>query len=90
MTLLRAALAGEAEEVRALLGRGADVNAADRDGWTPLMEAASKGHAAVVRLLLDAGADASARSKAGWTALRAAARGNPVVLELLRKAEVCE
>ena len=35
----------------------ADLEAADENGWTPLMTAAGKIHAGCVRLLLDAGAD---------------------------------
>lgn len=42
--------------VRALLDAGANVNQADKDGWTPLSVAAEKGHDGVVEMLRDAGA----------------------------------
>jgi ankyrin repeat protein len=35
-----------------LADHGADLDAQDHDGWTPLMHAAFRGRAAVVRLLL--------------------------------------
>ncbi len=40
-----------------LIKRGADVNARDRWGATPLYRAAENGNAALVQLLLDKGAD---------------------------------
>jgi ankyrin repeat protein len=54
--------------VELLVGRGADVNAADDRGWSPLMIAAERGHAAVVSYLLARGADRSRRAKDGKTA----------------------
>ena len=59
-----------------LLHAGADIDAPNADGHTPLAAAASAGAAAAVGLLLDAGADAAARSS--WerqTALQLAAIG---------------
>ena len=58
--LLKAALAGDAESVRALLAAGAAVDAADCRGRRPLMCAAMHGHVACVRALLEAGADPEA------------------------------
>jgi hypothetical protein len=52
--LALAVVSGDAACARALLARGAHVNARDRDGWTPLMWAAARGDAACVSMLLDA------------------------------------
>lgn len=43
------------QAVRALLEEGADANAADKDGNTPLMTAAYGGHPDTVRALIHAG-----------------------------------
>ena len=56
---LRAAADSNREPaVKALLDGGCDVNAKDKDGYTPLMMAAAKGNDDVVRLLLLSKADA--------------------------------
>lgn len=76
--------------IRALLDRGAAVNAADVRGMTPLMLAVASEtqDAEVVRTLLQRGADVRGRSSAGETALDWANKfGNPEVLALLRAAE---
>jgi len=49
---------------RALCAAGADVEATDRDGMTPLQCAAAEGRAEVVSRLLEAGANAKARMQA--------------------------
>ena len=84
-----------------LLAAGADVNARDQYGETPLHEAArysgwreiGRGAVAdlgtaVVEALLAAGADVHARSNGGWTPLHAAADStlNPAVVEVLLSA----
>ena len=72
-------------EVRALLDRGADPKASDKNGWTPLHLAAQFSDPAVVTLLLDRGADSKARTKGGTTPLHGAAQSNrsPAVFTLL-------
>ena len=67
-TLLLAVHAGRADEVRSLLDAGADVNAADADGITPLMATAMNGNLSLARLLLSAGADRRPCNKWGLTA----------------------
>jgi|CXWL01.1.fsa_nt_gi ankyrin repeat protein len=63
--------------VSALLAAGADPNAVQHGGFTPLMQAASQGDAALVEVLLAAGADRRATSDGGQTAAElAAARGH--------------
>ena len=55
-----------------LLGAGADPNARDKNGQTPLMLAAENGDLAMVRWLLDHGADPSLKDDLGETALSCA------------------
>jgi len=55
------------EIARALIAAGADVNATQHGGWTPLHAAALHGNLALVRLLLEAGAKASAKNDTGQT-----------------------
>jgi ankyrin repeat protein len=52
----------------ALLAAGADVNAQDQQGRTPLMRTVLAGTVAQVRLLIASGADVSARDRLGRTA----------------------
>jgi ankyrin repeat protein len=60
------------EAVRILVDRGADVNAANRTGDTPLHSAAGKGFNTVVRFLVEKGAALDAKNKRGQTPLSAA------------------
>jgi ankyrin repeat protein len=78
-----AALAGDADSARLLLGAGADVNAAAADGNSALVLAAFSGHPAVAGVLIEAGADPNAAG-AGYTALHAAAlRGDLATVKAL-------
>ncbi|MCC6059460.1 MAG: ankyrin repeat domain-containing protein [Thermofilum sp.] len=82
--LLDAVREGDAARVRELLRKGANANAKDRRGWTPLHWAAAGGHAEVARLLLERGADVNARDDDDWTPLHiAAAKGRVEVARLL-------
>ena len=82
--LLLASGFGDLEIARLLIFGGADVSAADKDGWTPLREAARHGHEAIARLLIDGGADVSTADKGGLTPLHHAAwNGYEAVVKLL-------
>jgi ankyrin repeat protein len=74
--------------VRILIQHGADVNAPDYDGLTPLhtciVAGNSEGYHAVARLLIQSGASLEARDKLGCTPLQMAAeRGNATMVEVL-------
>jgi len=66
--ILEAARKGKDKEIEALLAKGADIEARDKDGRTPLMLAAQYGRTATVRMLLDKGAKADARDAHRWNA----------------------
>ncbi len=63
----------DGELVRECLAAGADPNARNERGWTPLQYAAWKGNAAAINALLAGGADPNARDKDGDTPLHYAA-----------------
>ena len=85
--LLHAAAAGRhLSLVELLLAHGADPNARQHGGWTPLQAAAQHGDAAMIRVLLAHGADVEALSDDGRNAIDlAAAAGHGEVVELLRR-----
>ena len=72
--LSRSVLNHELELAKMLIARGANVNATDKLGMTPLLWAASSdfGDAAMVELLLKSGAKADAKNRDGRTALELA------------------
>jgi len=74
-----------AAQVDRCIAAGADPNARDQYGWTPLHQVARYGTPETVAVLLKAGADLEARSnRAGWTPLHHAARqGTPETVAAL-------
>jgi uncharacterized protein len=90
--LMRAAHVGDLPAVRALLAAGADVNAADPQGWTALGKAVynadlDRGFADVVQVLIDAGASVEAPIGYGIRPLMlAAGYGETAVVEVLLDA----
>src|SRR5437763_17216435 len=66
------------DSIHTLLANGAAVNAADLDGWTPLIHALWQGEGSgspVIQALLAKGADVNARATDGLTPLMACANG---------------
>ena len=83
---LEAVSEGLCDVVRLLLAAGADANAADVYGHSPLINFASYGHLGVVKLLLEAEVDVRAETVDGETALTGArAMGNGGVVELIAR-----
>ena len=52
-----AAEAGDLQECQTLIASGADVNAWDNSGWSPLIQAVQSNHIETARFLLNSGAD---------------------------------
>lgn len=86
VTALHSAVAdgGHSGIAKALVAAGADVNVAQRHGWTPLHGAAHSGDRELVELLLARGADPDAKHQEGKTALDLAReKGHAIVVEIL-------
>ncbi len=79
---VRAAMIGETSAVARLLACGLDVNVADENGRTALLEAAFGGHVETVRTLLAKDADVNACDSDGWTPLmEAASKGHTEIVK---------
>jgi ankyrin repeat protein len=72
--LIQAAMENSLPEVGRLLSVGADVNATNSGGWTPLIVASMMGHVQVVNELMEHGADIEVKTNYGWTPLHLACR----------------
>lgn len=89
-TVLHEAANNDADTARRLIERGADINAASKDGTTPLIAAVKVGNNEVVELLLVTdGLKAGVADEEGWTALHyAAQRGDAEAVRLLIEKKV--
>ena len=85
--IVRAARAGDADRVAALVGEGADVNAVERDGTSALAYAAYHADLDMTRTLVNAGASVDVANLYGVTPLLQASRvGDARVIEFLLNA----
>ena len=86
--LFRATIEGNSDMVKSLVSSpGADVNATNERGSTPLLEAARYGHDDICRVLIAAGANLKAKDNDGKTALMLAVQNNhDDVVRILKEA----
>src|SRR6187551_3106644 len=86
--LFRATIEGNSDMVKSLVSSpGADVNATNERGSTPLLEAARYGHDDICRVLIAAGANIKAKDNDGKTALMLAVQNNhDDVVRILKEA----
>ena len=84
-----AAFFGQGSAARALLNKGAEVNARSTNAMqnTALHAAAAGRHTEIAKLLIERGANVDARQHGGWTAMHAAAQhGDLPLAEILATA----
>ena len=75
------------DAIQILLANGAEINAVNRTGFTPLHHAAEESSPDAARVLIEAGADVNLPNNAGETPLERARReGHKEVASLLEKA----
>jgi hypothetical protein len=88
--LVETVRSGNTEKIKELLERGADPNAKDDVGWTPLHHAAYRGHTHIVELLIKKGADSSIKNKDGKTPADIAPKeARKMSLDFLEKLRGC-
>ncbi len=82
--LIYVASHGRSNSTQQYISRGADVNAKNRGGVTPLITACRSGDRTTVQLIIDSGAKINERDNKGATAMHhAASRGYKNIVELL-------
>ena len=83
-SLFQAVIESDEASVTLLLAEGAEVDARDEIGKTPLIIAADKGYFPIVKLLIKNGADINAQHNLHWTALMfAAGKDHSAIVKLL-------
>ena len=84
ISISEAAWDGNIEAVKQHLAAGTDVNAKNKNGWTPLHAAAFEDHKEIAELLIAKGADVNAKNRDDWTPLHfAALEDHKEITELL-------
>jgi hypothetical protein len=79
---------GHGLALKKLIKLGADINAVNTEGSTPLMEAANSGKSECVEILVEKGANVNKQNKKGQTALMEAAMyGREGIANILLKAD---
>ena len=80
--------AGHVDTAKALIARGADINARSTNGSSPLMMAAREGHENLAQMLVSLGADTSIRNDWGEDALVWSMRyGHPKIARMVTSPE---
>lgn len=87
LELSNAVLAGDEARIRFLIGKGADVNAQDQQGYAPIQTAARNRSDRLIGVLSDLKADVNAPDRDGLTALMHAANRNhaPTIKALVER-----
>lgn len=81
-----AVIGGQTGIARILLDSGANVNAKDHNGWTPLFFSGKRPNKDLVELLIQHGAQVNISSNSGWTPVHAlAVSDNSELIRLLAK-----
>lgn len=87
--LFEAIMAGDSDRFAELIRRGADVNAQNDVGYTPLMGAAAMNRVDLLQALVEAGANLNATTSEGGTALMVAViQRNPEAVQFLVESGV--
>lgn len=82
--LIKASKNNSTEEIRQLISQGANVNATDKDGETPLMKAIENNHIQATQVLLELKADINFIDSQGWSYLHIAAiKGSYELIKVL-------
>jgi ankyrin repeat protein len=81
--LLEGCKEGDFNKVRLALNFGADVNAKDNRGWTPLHFASYWNHIEIAKLLIEVGVDVRATDYDRWTPLHWASICNSIEIAKL-------
>ena len=76
--LLEGCESGDYNKVRLAINFGADLEAKNNYGLTPLHLASRLNHIEIAKLLIDRGADLEAKTNGGWTPLHLASDNNNI------------